>query len=94
MAFGHSLSDAALQAHPEKLLRFHGKFHRQFFKNLLAETVDDQVDRVLLRQAALLAIKQLVFADFGSRRFMLDLRRVVDNLQIRKSMRAALVSQQ
>ena len=43
----HSLSDAAFETHAQELLRFHGKFHRQLAKYLLAEAIDDQTDGVL-----------------------------------------------
>ena len=69
-----SITDASFQAHAEKLLRFDREFHRQFPEHFLAETVHDHVHGVLRRNPALVAIKNLVFADFRSGRFVLHLR--------------------
>ena len=63
----------------EKLLRFHGELHRQLAEDFLAEAVDDHVDRVFRRDAALAAVENLVLADLRRRRLVLDLgRRVLD----------------
>src|SRR5258708_17664637 len=43
---GLRLSDGAFEADGEQLLGFYGKFHREFFEHLLAETVDDHRDGV------------------------------------------------
>jgi|SRR5687768_1959268 len=43
---GNFLADAAFETHAQELLRFHGKFHRQLAKYLLAEAIDDQSDGV------------------------------------------------
>ena len=56
---------AAFQAYPEQLLRFDRKLHRQFAKYFLAEAIDDHGNRSLSRNSALLAIKKLIFSNFG-----------------------------
>src|SRR6266850_1599271 len=58
--------DAAFELHPQKPLRFDSKFHRQLQKYILTETVNNQRDGVFLRNAALLEIEQLLFADLRS----------------------------
>src|SRR5437879_6458459 len=86
------LSHASFQAHAQKLLRLNCKFHRQLAENFLAESVDDHVHRILSGQAALVAIEDLVLADFRGGCFMLDLRGGVLHFDVWKSMSAALVS--
>jgi len=61
------LSDASFQAHAQQLLRLDGELHRQLAEDLLAEAVHDHVDRVLERDAALLAVEELVLADLRGR---------------------------
>src|SRR5262249_31554644 len=87
-------ADAAFQTHPEQLLRLDGELHRQVEEDLLAEAVDDQVDGVLGREAALLAIEDLVLADLRRRSLVLHLRGAVAHLQVRERVRAAAVAQQ
>src|SRR5689334_489311 len=71
------LSDAAFQTHSEQLLRLDGELHRQVEEHLLAEAVDDHVDRVFRRQTALLAVENLVLADLRRGCLMLHLGRAV-----------------
>src|SRR5881392_2555131 len=66
-----SSADAALQAHPEQLLRFDGEFHRQLLENFLAKTVHNHVHGVLRRNAALVAVENLVLADLRGGRLVL-----------------------
>src|SRR4051794_32410227 len=54
------LADAAFEAHREEFLRLDRELHRQFLQDLLAEAVDDQRQGVLVGEAALAAIEQLV----------------------------------
>ena len=54
-------------------MRLDREFHGQLLHHLLAEAVDDQPDRVLVGKAALAAVEQLVLADLGGGRLMLDL---------------------
>ena len=79
---------------PEQLLRLDGELHRQLLEDFLAEAVDDHVDRVLGRDAALLAVEDLVLADLRRRRLVLHLRRGVLHLDVRERVRAALVAEQ
>ena len=66
---------AAFEADAEQLLRLDRELHRQLLEDFLAEAVDDHVHRVLGRDAALLAVEDLVLADLRRRGLVLDLRR-------------------
>ena len=54
-------TDRSLQRHAEQLLSLNGKLHGQLLDNLLGIAVDDEADSLLRRDAALVAIKELVF---------------------------------
>lgn len=56
-------SHAAFETDAEQLLRFNGEFHREFLEHFFAEAVHDHVHCILRGEAALVAIKDLVFAD-------------------------------
>src|SRR5881397_1793079 len=58
-------ADAALQAHAQQLLGLHRELHGQLAENFLAESVDDHVHGVFQRDAARLAIEELVLADLA-----------------------------
>src|SRR5215208_1000949 len=83
-----SLADAVLELHPEQALRLDGELHGQLAEDVLAEAVDDERDGVLLRDAALLEVEQLLLADARGRRLVLDARRVVHDLDVRERVRA------
>src|SRR3954453_4305151 len=83
------LANAAFKAHGEQFLRLDRELHRQFLQDLLAEAVDDQRQRVLVRQAALAAVEELVLADLRCRCLVLDMGRRVAHLDIGHGMRAA-----
>src|SRR5205823_14143526 len=85
---------APLQTLPQQLLRLDRELHRQLAEHLLAEAVDDHADRVLRRQAALLAVENLVLADLRRRGLVLDRRALVAHLDVRERVRPALVAQQ
>lgn len=51
------LSHASFQADAHEFLRLDREFHRQFLQHRLAETIDDQSDRLLGAEAALQAIE-------------------------------------
>src|SRR4029453_2545143 len=72
IGFDISLTNRPFQGDTKELLRFDRKLHRQLTEDLAAEAAHDQVDRVLLRNAALFAIEDLVFADLRGRGFVLD----------------------
>ena len=57
------LANAAFEAHAEQLLRLDGKLHGELPEDFLAEAVDDHADGIFQRDAALLAVEKLVFAD-------------------------------
>src|SRR5579863_4999422 len=83
---------AAFQTHAQQLLRFHGKFHRQFAEHLLAEAVDDHRDRIFRFQTPLLQIKKLVLANLRSRSFMFHPSGRILHFDIRERVRAALIA--
>ena len=58
------LTDRTFQADAQKFLGFDGEFHREVFKHFFAVAIDDHVDGVLRGDSALVAIEDLVFADF------------------------------
>src|ERR1700730_697547 len=78
-----ALADAAFEADGEQLLRFDGQLHGELLQHFLAEAVDDQRQRVLLLEAALLAIEQLIVADLRGRRLVLDPCRRVAHFDVR-----------
>src|SRR5271168_3386389 len=88
------LAYRTFQRYCQQFLCFHSKFHRQFLQHILAEPVHDQPDRILFREATRAAIEELVVGDLRGRRLVLDLRRGVPVLDIRHSVRAALVTDQ
>ncbi len=64
------------------------------FKHFFAVAVDDHVDGVLGRNAALVAIEDLIFTDLGGRGFVFDSRTGVANFDVGESVRAAFVTQE
>src|SRR5437667_740856 len=89
-----SLTNATFEANGKEFLRLDGEFHRQLFQHLFAETVDDERQRVLAREAALVAIEHLVVADLRRRRLVLDARCRVTDLDVRHRVGAALLADQ
>src|SRR5438067_10495732 len=87
-------ADAAFEADGEELLRLDGELHRQFLQDLLAEAVDDQRQCVLVGEAALAAIEQLVVGNLRGRRLVLDTRGWVMHLDIGHGVGAAAVADQ
>src|SRR5262245_9878570 len=84
----------AFEAHAQQVLRFHGKLHRQFFEDALAEAADNHVDRILLTQAPLLAIEQLVVADARGGCFVLRRGGGIAKLDVRAGVCTALIAHQ
>jgi hypothetical protein len=56
-------ADAPFETDADEFLRFDRELHRQLLQHLAAEAVDDHRDGLLLRQAALQAVEQLIVAD-------------------------------
>src|SRR5215212_6228586 len=83
-----NLPNAVLKLHSQQALRLDGELHRQLAEHVLAEAVDDERDGVLLRDAALLEVEQLLLADARGRRLVLDARRVVHHLDVGERVRA------
>src|SRR5229473_4551824 len=88
------LPNRALELHSQQARGFDGKLHRQLQENVFTKTVDDQANGVLLRDAALHQIEQLLFADARGRSFVLDLRAIVHDFDIWKSIRARVRTNQ
>src|SRR3546814_2415326 len=76
------LTDAAFQRDADQLLRLDGELHGELLHDLAAEAVHHQGDGVLLRQAALAAVEQLVLADARGGRLVLDDRLAVLGLDV------------
>src|SRR4030095_1321178 len=89
-----ALPNTPFEADAEKLARFDGKFHRQFLQDLFAKTIDDRRYSVFDRESPLLAVKDLIVANLGNGRFVLDLRRGGFDFKIRKCVGAAFIADQ
>ena len=92
--FGMQLSHTAFKTHAQQLLRFDRKFHRQFVKHLLAEAADDHVDGVFQRDAAGLAVEELILADFAGEASCSTRALRVLHFDVRRRVRPAFVAQQ
>src|SRR3954454_5126935 len=77
------LSDASFERHAEKLLRLHRELHWQFAEDFLAEAVHDHVHSVFQRDAAGLAVEELVLADLARAGLVLDLAGRVSHVDVR-----------
>ena len=82
-------SDAPLQGDTEELLRLDGKFHRELVHHLAGVPVDNQSHGLFGRDAALLAIEKLLFANFARRRLVFHHGRFVLYVSVRERVRAA-----
>src|ERR1700730_8268344 len=71
---GAASADAPFERNRDQFLRFHREFHRQLLQHIAHEAVDDQSRRLLAREPALHAIKQLILGNFRGRRLMFELR--------------------
>src|ERR671927_219562 len=88
IAVASSLADAVLKLQPEEALSLDGELHGELAEHVLAEAVDDERDGVLLRDAALLEVEQLLLGDARGRRLVLDARGVVHDLDVWERVRA------
>src|SRR3569833_883806 len=93
-AQGARSSDRSFERDLEQLLCFDRELHRQLPEYLLAETVDDQRNRVLFAEAARAAVEQLILGDLRRRRLVLDDRAGIPDLDVRIRVRAALLAVQ
>src|ERR1700687_3536875 len=82
---------ASFQCDAEQLLRFDCEFHRQLLEYFAAEPAHDHRHRVLRAHPALLAGDDLVLADLGRRRCVLERGGVVLDLDVRKGVCPASV---
>src|SRR5690606_4543712 len=87
-------ADRALENDAEQLLGLDRELHRKLAEHRLAEAVDDEVDRLVLGEAALAAVEELVFADLRGGRLVLDLRARVAHVDRREGVGAALAADQ
>src|SRR5271170_5092695 len=69
---GPDLSDRALQADRDQLLRLDREFHRQLLQHVLDEAIDYERGRFLRRQTALAAIEQHFFRNLRGRGLVLE----------------------
>src|SRR5690606_25073414 len=76
----------------QQVLRLDCELHRELLEHGLAETVDDHVDGILLRDAAAQAIEELVVPDLRGCRLVFDARGGVAHLQIGERVRAATIA--
>jgi hypothetical protein len=90
---GAALADGAFKANVKQILGFDGEFHRQLAKHLLTKTVNDHVHGIFRGNTPLPTVKELILADLRCRRFVLHLRGGVQNLEIRKGVRAAFIAE-
>src|SRR5271170_6249283 len=94
------LSIAAMSAHRpfqtdrQQRLRFDRELHRQLLEHRLAKAAHDHVDGVLRGDTARQKIEQLVIADLGGARLVLDRGGGVLDLNVREGVRAAARSHQ
>src|SRR3546814_2942669 len=70
------------------------ELHGKLLQHFAAEAVHDQRHRILGGKPARHGVEQLIVADLGGCRLMLDLRRGVPHLDIGHGVRAAVVAQQ
>ena len=57
-------SHGALQGYGQKFLGFYGKLHGQLVEHFFSISIDYQSHGLFCRNAALVAVEELVFADF------------------------------
>src|SRR2546426_8118858 len=89
-----ALTNRTFQLQTQQARCFNRKLHRELQKNILTKTVDDERDCILLRDAALHQIEQLLFADARSRGLMFYLRGVVHHFDVRERVRASIRTNQ
>ena len=78
----------------EILKGFNREFHRQFIQNVLSIAVDYQADSFFRRDAALVAVEQLVLRNLRCRGLVFENAAVVAAFHVRPGVRAALVAKQ
>ena len=84
----------AFEAHGQQVLRLNRELHRQLLEHLLAKAAHDHVHRILVGNAALQAVEQLVFADLRGARLVLHRRGGVLHFDVREGVGAALAADQ
>src|SRR6478672_6248786 len=84
-------TDAALERDAEELLRLERELHRELLEHVLAESGDDHRHGVLLRDAALREIEDLILADLRRGRLVLHRRTLILHFDVREGVRAAAI---
>src|SRR5437868_7308789 len=88
------LSDRALKADRDQLLRLDREFHRQLLQHVLDETIDDEADGFFLAQSALDAVEQHVLGNLRGGGFVLEQRGGILGFHVRHRVGAAFVADQ
>src|SRR3990172_1967188 len=91
---GLTLANGPFQTHLQQLRGLHRELERQLLEHAPAKAVDDHLLGVLLRDAALPAVEELVVADLGSGSLVLHAGRRVAHLDVGHGVSAALVAYQ
>src|SRR5699024_940613 len=93
LGYVHGASaNRAFERNFKKFLGFYRKFHRQFVEYFLSKTIDDQADGFFGVDAALIAVKYLVFSNLTGGGLVFYLSGGVFHFNIRKCVRPAFVS--
>jgi len=85
---------APFEAHAQELLGLNRELHGQLLEDLATKAVHDHRDRVLFGDAPLAAVEELVFADLGGGRLVLDLSGRVLHLDVGKRVRSGVASEE
>src|SRR3990172_1540069 len=91
---GLTLANGPFETHLQQLRGFHRELERQLLEHAPAEAVDDHLLGVLLRDAALPAVEELVVADLGGGSLVLHAGRRVAHLDVGHGVGATLVAYQ
>jgi hypothetical protein len=83
------LTYGAFECDCEESLSLDGKLHWEFVHDFFGVAVDDEGNGFFGRDAALVAVEELVFGDFGCCGFVLDDGGVVEDVDIRECVSAA-----
>src|SRR6476661_6790558 len=83
---------ASFARNAEQLLRFDRELHGQLLEDFATESAHDHRHRVLRAYSALLAVEDLILADLGSRRLVLQRGGVVLHLDVREVLSPAFVA--
>src|SRR3970040_425972 len=91
---GLPLASGPFQTHLQQLRGLHRELEWQLLEHAPAKAVDDHLLGVLLRDAALPAVEELVIADLGGGGLVLHAGRRVAHLDVGHGVRAPLIADQ